>query len=178
MMANTGDLMVNNVVRKLNTEYARGLLVEYFISKGFTDSFKMKLYPPSMQDLIERVPQLEGKCEIVPSADQIDPRNGYAKIRWDLYAMGNQRLFLGFSEHSDLSSLARQLGQGPIISEERQSSYESTPINIISFICRVLEASENGILRHVDVKPSSFLRIPNVGATFFRHGTPARFEQH
>lgn len=172
------DIVVDNITRKLNTEYARGLLIRYFISKGFNESFTMKLYPPSMQDLIEKIPELEGKIEVVPSASEIDPRNGYAKIQWDLYVLGNQRLFLGYSEHSDLSALARQLGQGPIVGEERQSSHETTPLAVIGFVCRVLESSEQGLLRSTEVKPTASLRIPNVGATFFRHGTPSRFEQH
>jgi hypothetical protein len=178
-MAELTDYAVENIVRKLNSEYARGLLTQYFLGKGFEESFTMRVYPPSMQDLVECIQELDGKCEVVPTSEEIDPRDGYAKIRWDLYVLGNNRLFLGFSEHTDLSSLARQLGQGAVVSEDRQSSYEVTPMKVITFVCRILESSRQGILRNAaKPQPQNGLKIPNVGATFFRHGSPSRFEQH
>lgn len=169
------DHVIESIKRQLNTEIVRRLLIKYFMHKGFNESFDLKVYPPALQDLMEGVPELSGKVEVVPSAEEIDPLTGYAKLRWDLFVLGNKRMLLGYTEHSNLSEVAHAAGSGPVINEKRVSSKETTPRKIIAFVCRILANSDNGQIRYAEVKPS-LLRVPNPGAVFFRHGNPARFE--
>lgn len=170
------DVVTNNIRRLLNKEVAKRLLIKYFCEKGFTENFNQKVYPPAIQDLSDMIPEMASKVEIVPAAEELDPRTNYAKIRWDLFVLGNQRLFLGFTEHANLNEVARSIGQGSIISEKRTSSNEATAAKIVTFITRVLGESDQGFLRkNEEIQQTA--RIANTGA-FFRRGTPARFEQH
>lgn len=169
------DIVIDKIRKQLNNELVRRLLIKYFYGKGFSESFDLKVYPPSMQDIIEIVPELNGKVEVVPTAEEIDPISGYARLGWNLFVLGNKRMFLGYTEHSNLSDLVRATGQGPVISEKRISSKETTPRKIIAFICRILENSENGVIRYAEEKPSAMM-IGSPGATFYRRGNPARFE--
>ena len=100
-----------------NTEVVRRLLVKYFIEKGFMESFDRHLYPALLQDLILQIPQLTTKIEIVPFAEEVDTFQGKAILGWNIFVLGNQRMYLGQTFHNDLRGLARQLQTGMIIPE-------------------------------------------------------------
>jgi hypothetical protein len=159
---------IQKVNRALNQELIRRLLVKYFVEKG-AENFKMPVYPPALQDLVEKVPYLDGKVEIVPFAEDIDPRTGYGKLGWNLFVLGNQVMFLGYTEHSNLAELGRNIGGGEPISGG-QSSHESTPERIISFITRLLGGSEAGMLRQVEPSEMNPMRVsmPNGSYGFYK----------
>lgn len=168
--------VVNNIRRTLNIELVRRLLIRYFYDKGFNESFDMRVYPPALMDIVDRVPELDNKVEICPFAVEMDPMSGFARLGWNLFALGNQRFFLGYSEHASLAELAHSKGQGPTLVENRVSMSEATPRQVIAFVTRTLGNSEQGMIRQVEARPSILSRVPNIGATFFRQGSPARFE--
>lgn len=129
--------------RLLNEELIRRLLTKYFVTKGIAqENFEAHIYPPIMQDITQMVPQLSDLVEIEASVKDFHP-SGRVKLSWNLFALGNQRMSLGESSHSNLSELKQvQLG-----SENKKSAVRSaSPKSIIEFITKVLGTSEGGAI--------------------------------
>jgi len=135
-----------------NTEVIRRLLIKYFVDKGFFESFDRQLYPAAMQDLPFVVPALASKIEVVPHAENIDTALGKAVIGWNLFCLGNQRMYLGETHHNNLQDLARQIKSGMIMPEGTQSSArrQTTPRRVVAFLTRVLGDHQAG---YVDLAP-------------------------
>lgn len=137
-----------------NTEVVRRLLIQYFVEKGFAESFDRHLYPAIIQDLTMVIPQMATKVEIVPFAEEVDTYQGKAVLGWNLFVLGNQRMYLGQTFHNDLRGLAAQLQTGFIMIPESGASNarkQSTPRRIVTFITRILESHESG---YVDLSTS------------------------
>ena len=136
-----------------NAELIKRLLIRYFSEKGFQENFDLKVYPPSIQDLCESVPELSGKVELEPHAKEIDPTTGFAKIGWNLFVLGNQRMYLGETEHNELQDLARQLESKTFVVNENEDAttktcrHARTARDIVGWIVRVLGNSEAGLVR-------------------------------
>ena len=139
-----------------NGALVRRLLVKYFHDKGFGENFDKKVYPPVLQDIVESVPELTGKIELEPFAVEIDPTSGFARLGWNLFALGNQRMYLGETEHSDLEELAKALDSNtPIIVEndgEEVSRQTRTARDIVTWLTNTLGHSEAGLVRMVDTE--------------------------
>ena len=136
---------IDKIRTLLNADVARKMLIKYFIAKGYQDSFDRLIYPPSLQDLPLCIPQLESKVEVVPHACDINPMLGTAMIGWNLFVLGNHRMFLGESVHNDLPELARQLTTGSVVpSTSSQARRQTTPRRIVNFVARVLERHAGG----------------------------------
>jgi hypothetical protein len=140
----------------LNQELIRRLMIRYFVQKGFTEagSFNKKIYPPTLQDLGMQIPQLIGKVEVDTAVEDIDPRTGITKLCWNLFVLGNQRMFLGFSTHTNLSEVRTAI-QGPLSAIHRGSF--ATPKRIVNFITQILGKSENGDIasmpKNITIRP-------------------------
>lgn len=138
-----------------NTEVIRRLLIKYFIDKGFSESFDRSLYPALVQDLPQVIPVLANKLEIVPHANEVDTSMGRAVLGWNLFALGNHRMYLGETYHNSLHDLARQIKTGTIRMSEsgfHTARRQATPRRVISFITRVLGSHEQG---YIDLNPST-----------------------
>jgi hypothetical protein len=141
-----------------NTEVVRRLLIKYFMDKGFTESFDRQLYPSVVQDLPLAIPILMDKIEIEPFAENIDALSSRATLGWNLFVLGNHRMFLGNTEHNDLSALARQIRSGVIMPEGVSSARrQTTPRRVVAFITRVLSNHEGG---YVNLMPSTKQMVP------------------
>lgn len=139
----------------LNTEVVRRLLIKYFMDKGFTESFDRQMYPAIMQDLPMVIPVLSNKIEIVPFAEEIDTSMGRAVLGWNLFVLGNQRMYLGETHHNSLHDLARQIRSGIVRVPEagyHTARRQTTPRRIITFVTRVLSNHEGG---YVDLNPTT-----------------------
>ncbi len=138
-----------------NTEVVRRVLIKYFMDKGFAESFDRQMYPALIQDLPLVVPILSNKLEIVPFASEIDTSLGRAVLGWNLFVLGNQRMYLGETYHNSLQDLARQIRSGLIRVPEagyHTARRQTTPRRVVSFITRVLESHDAG---YVDLNPST-----------------------
>lgn len=145
------DLQRARIRHAANNEVVRRMLISYFITRGFTESFDRAINPATIQDLPYVNPGLDTKIEIEPHALDIDPTTGRAVMGWNLFVLGNQRMFLGETHHHNLVELARQIKQGQI----QQSAITgmrrcTTPRRIITFVERVLNRNDAG---YVDVTP-------------------------
>lgn len=139
----------------LNTEVVRRLLIKYMVDKGFQESFDRQMYPALMQDLPMAVPALSNKIEIVPHAEEIDTSMGRAILGWNLFVLGNQRMYLGETYHNSLHDLARQIRSGLVRVPEtgfHTARRQTTPRRVIAFITRVLSNHDGG---YVDLSPST-----------------------
>lgn len=136
-----------------NTEVVRRFLIKYFISKGFTESFDRLVYPALLQDLPLAVPVLAPKIEITPFMLELDQALGKAVLGWNLFVLGNRRMYLGDTYHNDLNNLARQIHDGlikPPDNQQANARRQTTPRRIITFITRVLSDHRAG---YVDLTP-------------------------
>jgi len=87
---------------------------------------------------------------LIPHAIEVDPTNGFARLGWNLFVLGNQRMYLGETEHTELQELARQLDSNtPIITEDGDQIFRQarTARDIINWVSRVLGKSNAGLLR-------------------------------
>lgn len=151
--------VVDTIKHVANTEVIRRLLIKYFLDKGFTENFDRQLAPSMVQDLPFVIPVLANKLEIVPHAVEIDPSMGKARLGWNLFVLGNHRMYLGETYHNNLSDLARQIRSGLVrmTAESQQFSSsaarrQTTPRRVVAFITRVLGDHEAG---YIDLRPGS-----------------------
>lgn len=154
------SITIDKLKHLSNTEVIRRLLIKYFLDKGFTESFDRQLYPSLIQDLPFIVPVLSDKVEVVPHAVEINTSTGKAKLGWNMFVLGNHRMYLGETFHNDLMNLARQVQSGLIGISERGPSAarrQTTPRRVITFIARVLGDHDGG---YVDLSPPGRPRQP------------------
>jgi len=131
----------NKIHVALNQELIRRLLIQYFSTKGFNESFDKLVYPPLMVDLVSRIPRLNGKVEVTAFVQDIDPLSGAVKLGWNLFVLGTRRMYLGESTHT---SLAEITGQITTVENSNITPSYATPKRIVEFITKVLGRSKNG----------------------------------
>lgn len=144
---------IDKIKHIVNTEVVRRMLIQYFQLKGFGESFERLMYPSIIQDLPLAIPMLGSKIEVVPFASEIDPALGKAVIGWNMFVLGNHRMYLGETYHNNLLDLARQIKSGMIKPPEGTYSTarrQTTPKRVVSFITRILENCKAG---YVDINP-------------------------
>jgi len=137
------DILATKVYKALNRELFRRSLIKYFFDKGFKESMNKKLYPPVIQDISMSIPKLVGKIEIQPYVEDVNPLTGLVTLGWNLFCLGNQRMFLGNSTHTNLNSLNTAVN-GPICSEGVKTIQYKTPKEVISFLMNNLADSKDG----------------------------------
>lgn len=177
------SLNFNKINQVLNATLLRRLLVRYFVDKGYGESFEVSVYPPAIQDLSDSIPEIGRSIEVVPHAVHIDPQTGSGRVGWNLFVNGNQRLFLGVTEHGDMNDVAKMLqsdGLVPAMTDDASASDTTTPKRIVNFIVRILSKSKYGIDRQPPknvnpIGPNSG-SSPITGREMFNHNRPARGE--
>lgn len=134
----------------LNTEVVRRMLIKYFVESGY-ENFDTLIYPASLQNMPMVIQELYTKIEVEPHALNIDPLTDSAKIGWNLFVLGEQRMYLGETYHSGLKTLAQQLQTGQVVSEGYVATKQTTPRRIIHFVTSALSKVEAG---YTDLNPS------------------------
>ncbi|MDP1712243.1 MAG: hypothetical protein Q8K86_07280 [Candidatus Nanopelagicaceae bacterium] len=154
----------------LGLTYVKRLLIRWFVQKGFVDGFDTHVYPPMMQQLIKEVPQLQGKVEIVPSMEEIDPSTGMLRVSWNLFVLGNQRLDLGSSTHKNISDIQQGQYVGNSALPSRRAA---TPRQIITFVLNTIKERRSCYV-DIDVtsKPMEPLISPMGSSSFFQKKRP------
>jgi len=142
--------LTDNLEYVFNAELTRRLLIRYFTERGFKENFDKKVYPPLLQDIAESIPELGGKLELEPFSVEMDPTSGFARMGWNLFVLGNQRMYLGETEHAELAELAKQLDSDvPIVTEGEQPFRQArTARDIVNWITRVLGTRDAGLIRY------------------------------
>jgi hypothetical protein len=139
------DALTEKVYYALNKEYMRRLLTKYFYQKGFKEDMNAKIYPPLLQDLAMAIPSLMGKIEIEPEVCDVDPTTGIVSLEWNMFLLGNKRMFLGESTHTDLAEIRSPMSGVSDKSGIRIINY-TTPAKVVNFIINVLGEHKMGDL--------------------------------
>jgi hypothetical protein len=170
------DYLESRLRKILNEELIKRLLIQYFLDKGIQrEDFNKNVYAPMLQDILQNKPQFIGKLEVQPFIEDMDPNNGKVKLGWNMFVLGNNRIYLGKSSHKNLAEL-KDSANGPI----KEYSYENytTPSKIITFISSVLSKSEQGFVdEEPDVSMMSMDQMsPLTNAQFY--GSSQGFEKN
>jgi hypothetical protein len=145
----------------LRKELIRRSLNQYFQEKGY-DNFLVSPYPPTLVDLPDRVPMLMGLVEIAYSVNNINMANNMVDVVWNVFVLGNKRIFVGKTSHDSFSNIENSINDisnhfnGPLTIEK-----------IIEIIVEFLGDSEaiNGIENNGESANTTFTTpakpIPN-----------------
>lgn len=146
--------IVNDVNQALYSDNLRKIMEEYFSNNNI--NLDDPVYPPAIRTMIQAIPPLLNKIEVIPSASKIDPTTNYVKILWNLFVLGTDRMCLGHSTHESLASLERQ-----VCNDYYDPGAErlATPRDIIDFIIGVFESKKEiattiPVYSHPDLKSS------------------------
>lgn len=99
----------SSLLKTLQKEFIRRSLIQYFESKGY-DNFLNKPYPPSMLDMVQN-PMFDGVVEIQYFLEDINMQNNTIKVGWNMFVLGNNRAFLGYTTHKDVSEIENCIGE-------------------------------------------------------------------
>lgn len=135
------DNLSKKINKAVNKEITRRSMINYFATKGYED-FSSLISPPGVYDMMDKVPELYSKLEIVPFVESHDPRTNVTKIGWNLFVLGINRMYLGETTHTSLGDLKSAMNGASI--NEALTRTEQTPETIINFILRILEQTEHG----------------------------------
>jgi hypothetical protein len=94
----------DSLTKILQKEFIRRSLVKFFEEKGY-DNFLVKPYPPTLLNMPERIPFLEGVTEVKYNLEDIDMKTSTIKVAWNLFVLGNKRTFLGYTTHGNLTEI-------------------------------------------------------------------------
>jgi len=94
----------DEMVRVLQKEYLRRSLVEYFVTKGYDKTFDKCPYPLVLQDIQEE-PFAKRAIEVVYGIEDIDLIDNSIKVSWNMFILGNKRIFLGYTNHKNFSDI-------------------------------------------------------------------------
>jgi len=114
-------------------ELLRRELKEYFEKKNMP--LEDGLYPPAIQDMPVLLPRLMEHVEIVPFVDDVDPMSGLVRLGWNLYVLGNIRMFLGKSTHKSVNEIRNP---NAILNPKFAAERKTTPEKIVQFISEEL----------------------------------------
>lgn len=137
----------SRISKRLIKEVTLKELNEYFDKKGYKDSKDALLYPPVIADIDLNILQLSNKIELIPFTEELDPTTGVIKIGWNLFVLGQNRLFLGYTTHSELSELKQSLQSGRDY-DSSLSDPTRTVQEVIDFIIETLSKSKRGFEKY------------------------------
>lgn len=147
----------------MNAELAKRLLIRYFDAKQA--NFTQPLNPQSMADIGQSIPEFYQKVEIVPYVSKLDPLTGFTEIGWNLFVLGNQRMYLGRTKHKSLGELVGL--RDAVAMQDNMSDIITTPKQVIEFICKTLKHSDDGKLEMAPpTELPRFMRRPTITAPY------------
>lgn len=123
--------LLNNLRNILGIASVRQQLDEYFENKNIDE--KSMIYPPSIQD-INSINEIANKVEVIPFMEELDPTSGNIKVGWNLFVLGTNRKFLGYSVHDSFNDIK----ESEIKSMDNVLSY-ATGEEIKNFIVETLQ---------------------------------------
>lgn len=108
----------NSLLKIMQKEYIRRNLIKYFSEKGY-DNFLVKPYPPSVADIGGNLDSLNGFIEVQNFLEDVNIYNNSVKVGWNIFVLGNKRIFLGYTIHEKISDIEREVNtikqhDGPI----------------------------------------------------------------
>lgn len=145
----------------MHAELAKRLLLDYFQKKNLIERFDAPLNPITIADIPSSIPELSRKIEVVPYVYKIDPFTGSSELGWNLFVLGNNRLYLGRTQHKHINELLNIMG----VTNEAAVELASTPRDVTKFISDTLSKSEDGKV-DIGYQPivPQFMRKPTISS--------------
>ena len=109
-MNNTTKQLLTNALLK---EFLRRSLTKFFMEKGF-DNFLVSPYPQTILNIAEMVPILNGVLEVKYHLDDININTNAVKLKWNIFVLGNNRIYLGDTTHLSLTEISNGLNASDI----------------------------------------------------------------
>lgn len=125
--------LINNIRSILDIMSIKKQLTEYLTSKGIDPG--TTVYPPLLQD-IQSIGDVSNRIELIPFMEEIDPASGYIRVGWNLFVLGTNKKFLGYTNHKSLNDL-NQLE--PTEQSKQESLCYTVGKDIIDFIIGTLQ---------------------------------------
>lgn len=158
-MAAISNTLKERFKRATNANIARRLILQSFQDQ------ENDLYQPvdaiDVATAISQIPQLIDKTEISPTVHSYDPRTGKAIIRWNLFVLGINRMYLGDTKHESINDACMAIRSGQnlngIAKANNIDSLYITPIKVANFVSRILKKHEEG---YIDWDNSSLPTYP------------------
>lgn len=125
--------LLNNIRNILGISSIRKQLSEYLTSKDINPN--TLVYPPLIQD-IGSVPEISDRIELVPFMEELDPMSGFIKVGWNLFVLGTNRKFLGYTVHESLEDLKRS---EPSKQSREHSLCYASGNEVLNFIIKTLQ---------------------------------------
>lgn len=94
----------DQLARVLQKEYLRRSLIKYFEDKGYTKTFSKCAYPPALQDLNDQA-FANRAIEVAYNIEDIDLLDNTVKVSWNMFILGNKRIFLGYTNHKNFTDI-------------------------------------------------------------------------
>jgi len=125
--------LLNNIRNILGIVAIKKNLTEYLERKEISpDSL---VYPPLIQD-VQTIPEISNRVELIPYMEELDPTSGFIKVGWNLFVLGTNRKFMGYTVHESLEDLKQP--QATKKSKERSLCY-TTGKEVLEFIIDTLQ---------------------------------------
>jgi hypothetical protein len=126
--------LLNNIRNILGIVTVKKQLNEYLENKEIHPN--ALIYPPLLQDIPDSIPEIANKVEIIPFMEELDPTSGFVKVGWNMFVMGTNRKFLGYTVHESLNDLQRST---PTKKNLEHSLCYATGDDVVSFIVETLQ---------------------------------------
>lgn len=125
--------LLNNIRNILGIVAIKKVLSEYMENKQINPG--TLVYPPMIQDL-QCIPEISNRVELVPFMEELDPASGYIKVGWNLFVLGTNRKFLGYTVHESLEDLQQP---EPSKQSKEHSLCYTTGEEVLDFIVETLQ---------------------------------------
>lgn len=143
-------VQIDNLKRAANVYKVKKFLIDYFIRKFGKENFNRIIDPSLLMDLIDEIPQLASRIEIVPNAVDMKLQEDMIAIEWNLFAFGNKRMYLGKTNHINIANTIYALKRGHKCPNINGVEYGVSPKRIVQFVVRIFEKSKDGYTPWVD----------------------------
>lgn len=122
----------NSILKIMQKEFARRCLIKYFSEKGY-DNFLVNPYPPTILDLEDD--RFADMIEVKYYLEDINMKDNMIKLGWNIFVLGNKRIFLGYTTHQRLNEVEN--------GRNDSNKHHDGPINIKKIIETIVEILGN-----------------------------------
>ena len=122
------------------------MILQSFKDQG--ESLEDAVDPIAVSAAIGVIPQLIDKVEISPTVHYFDPRTNKCVIRWNLFVLGTNRMFLGETSHNNIGDAVADIRSGTSVDNDNNIKNMSvSPLKIAKFVSTVLLKHEDGYIQ-------------------------------
>lgn len=143
-------VQIDNLKRAANIYKVKKYLLDYFIRKVGKENFNKIIDPSTVMDIVDEIPQLASRIEIVPNAVDMKLQEDMISIEWNIFVFGNKRMYLGKTNHLNIANTIYDLKRGNKCANINGVEYGVSPKRIVQFVIRILEKSKDGYTPWVD----------------------------